>query len=443
MAYRLAGGAHPEPWWQETHGHIIAQARELTWPSRLVDVETKVCELVGDEFFDRLNSPGATPNGQWLRSLAEKAGTALRADVEDGGGDWERLWALLCGLALTTDQTPVGELSEAIREVRAKFPDIKDPYEVAMAEADRAVKLMADHGLEAVGADLIAGCRAAGEALLARDIYGSRFLLAAPFGFEEGEPDHWYAWDVDTCWLKLVVGAGAFGSAEDALSEWRDAVGAAASAAALSACPSGWPSWLLESCLAVGPVAEMLTGFEPRELIREYYRMRRRARVLTGFAYAETDSLGYDTGYAREAFLDWYETRHHDSSGAVSQPLDAILAEWAYDSPDEHSFYACSPHRIEMTASQIRDGHDDDCAGPAVELLPEWTRWCVERSGLDGEAAARSLEAAQSAAAVLVGGARGGRADEDDEKPFRRDEQGLLATRLQRRETRLAGCPGS
>jgi hypothetical protein len=37
-----------------------------------------------------------------------------------------------------------------------------------------------------------------GEALAARDAYGSRFLLAVPFSSREapGEGDHWYAWDV-------------------------------------------------------------------------------------------------------------------------------------------------------------------------------------------------------------------------------------------------------
>jgi hypothetical protein len=422
MAYRLAGGARPEPWWQESHGRIIARARALTWPARLVDVETQVCELVGDEFFDRLDSPEGSPNGQWLRSLAEKAGTALRAEAEKGGGDWEQLWALLCGLALTTPQPPVGEVGEAVRRVRAEFPGIKDPYDVAMAEVDRAVKLLVDHGLEAGDGELV-GCRSTGEALLARDVYGGRFLLAAPFGYEEGEADHWYAWDVDTCWFKAVVGAGVFGSAEDALSEWRDAVGAAASAATLSPCPSGWPSWLLRSCLQVGPVAEMLTGIEPRELLREYYRMRRRARVLNGYEYDETDSLGYDAGYAHEAFLDWYATRHHDSREAVSEAAAAILTEWTYDTPDQHSFYACSPHRIEMTARQIRDAHDTDCAGRAVELFPEWTRWCIEQSGLDGDAAARALEAAQSVAVVPARDASTGLADEGEEQmPFRRNE---------------------
>jgi hypothetical protein len=93
----------------------------------------------------------------------------------------------------------------------------------------------------------------------------------------EGAPDHWYAWDIDLCWIAVVAGAGVFASAQDALREWRDAVGPAASGAALSSCPAGRTAQLLGPYLRTGPLADMLQGNEPRDLIREYYRLRRRA----------------------------------------------------------------------------------------------------------------------------------------------------------------------
>ena len=131
LAYALAGGAEPRPWWGESHQRILAAARALTWPSRLVDLETQACRIVGDEFYERLNSrvTGLHPP-QWLRALAEETGAALRASVADGTGDWRQLRALLCGLALTA---PPGDTeSETAKLARARFPDIKDPY------ADRA-----------------------------------------------------------------------------------------------------------------------------------------------------------------------------------------------------------------------------------------------------------------------------------------------------------------
>ena len=71
----------------------------------------------------------------------------------------------------------------------------------------------------------------AGEPLVARDAYGSRFLVTVPFGYGQAQggsreqPDHWYAWDIDWCWTDMVVGAGVTGSAAEALREWQDAVG--------------------------------------------------------------------------------------------------------------------------------------------------------------------------------------------------------------------------
>jgi hypothetical protein len=207
LAYALAGGAEPRPWWGESHQRILAAARALSWPSRLVDLETQACRIVGDEFYERLNSrlTGLHP-AQWLRTLAEETGAALRASVAGGTGDWRQLWALLRGLALTA---PPGDTeSETAKLARARFPDIKDPYMTALAEAGKAAQLLADRGLATGTGHPADGCRATGDPLAARDAYGSRFLLVAPFGYDGEPPDHWYAWDIDSCWILTVTGAG-------------------------------------------------------------------------------------------------------------------------------------------------------------------------------------------------------------------------------------------
>ena len=168
----------------------------------------------------------------------------------------------------------------------------------------------------------------------------------------------------------------------------------------------------------------MLQGHEPRELIREYYRHRRRARDLAVSADASAGPAPFDAGQAHDAFLDWYAARHDDVAAAAAEAAGTILAEWGpQEALDERSFYACSPHRIEMAAHLIRQSYDADDANPALRLLPEWTQWCIEQSGLDDDHATRSREAARVAASTLVDdeddGAGGG---EDDEAPFRRQE---------------------
>jgi hypothetical protein len=367
LAYRLAGGASPEPWWRESHERVLARARALTWPSRLVDLETQACQIAGDEFYDRFQSPqtGLHPV-QWLRALAEETGAGLRAALAQGADDWQKLWALLCGLALTAPRTPTDAVSQTVLSVREEFPDIRDPYETALAEAGKVAELLANRGPEPGVGCPADGSRPAGEPLVARDAYGSRLLLAAPFGYDGGTPDHWYAWDIDLCWIAVVVGAGVFASAEDALREWRDAVGPAASGAALSPCAAGMTARLLAPCLQTGVLADMLEGREPRELIREYYRLRRRARDLTGSADAGAGSSPFDAGHVHDAFLDWYAARHEDVPGAVAEATGTILGEWGpREHLDERSFYACSPHRIEMAAHLIREGYFAGYANPA------------------------------------------------------------------------------
>lgn len=123
-----------------------------------------------------------------------------------------------------------------------------------------------------------------------------------------------------------------------------------------------------------------------------------------------------------EAFADWYATRH-DDPGAVTETAGTIREMWGPHSyPDERSFYACSPHRIEMAAHLIRESYSPEYANPALRLLPEWTEWCTARTGLGGDAAARSREAARCAAAALADDDDNEPAADDDEAPFRRHE---------------------
>ena len=171
--------------------------------------------------------------------------------------------------------------SETAKLARARFPDIKDPYVAVLAEAGKAARLLAGRGLPSGLGHAADGCRVAGDPLLACDTYGSRFLLVAPFSHDGEVPGHWYAWDIDACWILTVVGAGVFGSAQDALAEWQHAVGPAAGTALSPGAPET-TAGLLAPCLETGPLSDMLQGSEPRELIGEYYRLRRRARGLVG-----------------------------------------------------------------------------------------------------------------------------------------------------------------
>jgi hypothetical protein len=65
----------PSPWWPESHARILAAARADPWPSRLVDLETRACQLTGDEFYERIRSPGKGLHpSYWLAALAARTG---------------------------------------------------------------------------------------------------------------------------------------------------------------------------------------------------------------------------------------------------------------------------------------------------------------------------------------------------------------------------------
>jgi hypothetical protein len=446
LAYRMAGGADPAPWWRESHDRVLDRARAASWPEGRVGLEDLTCELVGGELYECLQRYGEGHHpAQWLVALMEAGGAALRSslagdfadnpgdggddgDGGDGAGDWRGLWSLLRGIALTAPRTPPEARGGPGLLASKYFPSIRDPHETALAEAGQAAKLLADRGVAALSPD--GGCRAAGTPLLARDEYGSRFLLAAPFGYEgeDGEAaGHWYAWDIDACWIDAVVGAGTFGSAAEALAEWRDAVGPRASGAVLAECPPELTARLLRQSLETGPFSEFMRGDEPPELMREYYRERRRARELSvSFGGAPDGAATFivDMDKARDEFLEWYAARHGPDAvpAGMAEAVDTITDQWGpHKDIDDLGFRACSPHRIETAARLIRNGHYGEHARPAITLLPDWTQWCAERTGLSGDAADRAREAAMSAAAALAD-ASAAVPDHADADPFRRPE---------------------
>ena len=272
-----------------------------------------------------------------------------------------------------------------------------------------------------------------GEALVARDAYGSRFLLAVTFsnGEAPGEGDHWYAWDIDTCWLVTVAGAGSFGSAEDALTEWRDAVGMTAADAGLSRCPGELAGWLLGQSARSGLLGEMLEGGEHRELIREYFRSRRRGQLVLGSLPG--DGRGTAVVSAAEIdtapFVDWYAGQHADAPKPgkfrkqAAETTGFLLDAWGpHEHPAEETVYCCSPHRVEMLGRLVRDAYLPKEGKAVLALLPDWVQWCADRAGLPAALVAPALEAARAEAANPVTDDHRPGDEDGDGAPFRRKE---------------------
>jgi hypothetical protein len=226
------------------------------------------------------------------------------------------------------------------------------------------------------------------------------------------------------------VGAGVFESAEGALAEWRDAVGATAAGAGFSRCRSGLAAWLLGPAVRTSPLGEMLTGGEHLELIREYFRSRRRGQLVVDLLPDDGEPAEpviapeIDTG----PFVDWYAGRHSDVPKpgkfrkAAAETAEFLLDAWGpREHPAEESVYACSPHRIEMLGGLVRDDFLPAEGNAVLRMLPDWVQWCADRAGLSGELATRALEAARAEAANPVAKDHVPGDDRDD-APFRRRE---------------------
>jgi hypothetical protein len=401
----------PPDWWQESHEAILARVRGTEWPSGPLDVETLAAEIVGDELHARMNTPGISglQPSRWLDALARAAEDALTMDIATDSGDWRRLWAFLYSLD---------------EETRLEFAATQ------LAKRD-------------LTADVPPGYQPTGESLLARDAYGTRFLLAASFFIPNGPdpsptPHHWYAWDLDWCSMGAVMAAGPCPSPAEAFAEWRAAVGPAATASGLSPCPPRLAMQLLQPALALGTIWEMVHGSEPRELMREYFRLSHRAYLLAEYLEdnfpeaTEDEPPGDEEEDAEElarqdtmqSFLNWHAERDNASGTSrnlTAQALETLIDAWTppFMSPDKAMFYACSPHRIEVTGILLRDDYEPDYANAALQLLPEWVQWCTEGSGLDSESAARSLETARAQAAIVTDE---NHAPDHNHDPFARQE---------------------
>jgi hypothetical protein len=228
-----------------------------------------------------------------------------------------------------------------------------------------------------------------------------------------------------------VVGAGAFGSAEDALAEWRDAVDMTAADARLSPCPGELAAWLVGPSARSGLLGDMLAGGEHRELIREHFRSRRRGQLV----------LGSLPGDGREAapvfaaeidtapFVDWYAGQHADAPKPgkfrkqAAETAEFLLDAWGpREHPAEETVYSCSPHRVEMLGRLVKDDYLPKEGNAVLALLPDWVQWCADRAGLPAALAAAALEAARAEAANPVAGDHGPGDEDRDGAPFRRKE---------------------
>ncbi len=258
--------------------------------------------------------------------------------------------------------------------------------------------LVAEHLDDAAAQRATRGRAVTGPAQWARNSYGTRWAVVAPFTCAEGSR-RWYLWDVDTCGYEIVtVHSGFYPSAETALAEWQQAVGPSAAEAALA--PADDTETL--DALVPGEVESIRFGGEDQAQFAEFLRSRRLGRTVrqaAGRARGRTlPRLSVETAaerFARQLRRIGHQDRpagdESDQGPAGAGDLAAEMAEsW---SPRGHpSLYPyCSPHKVDAAVSHLRDFYQDDFATQLIAVLPEWIRFLAEHTGMAADLTDRCL----------------------------------------------------
>jgi hypothetical protein len=264
--------------------------------------------------------------------------------------------------------------------------------------SESARELVAEHVGAPEARHVARGRAVAGPVLWARDAYGSRRAVVAPFTSADG-PDRWYLWDVDACGYEVVTVHSSFHpSAELALADWRESVGDAAAGAALTPVDDADS---LDDLLR-GELEEIRLGGEDQQQHAEFLRGRRlgkTAREAVRQAHGRT-SIRLTADDARERFAQRLRQLGHpdgpvgdgsDESPAGADELAAAMADaW---SPRYHPtlYPFCSPHKVALTVLFLRDFYKTDFAAELVAVLPEWVRFLAEQTDMAAELTQRCL----------------------------------------------------
>jgi hypothetical protein len=229
--------------------------------------------------------------------------------------------------------------------------------------------------------------RVTGPALWASDAYGSRWAMVVPFGSDAGS-ERWYLWDVDACGDQVfTVHSGFYPSAEEALTDWRAAVGGAAAADA-TLTPVDHGGFAAELLLREDGI--LYFGGESEQQFIEFHRGRRLAEAALAAVESKRNSgrEALTPESAATEFTAWLTARG-EAPEDIEEQAGELASSWPSEAPE--LFGTFSPHRVGLAVPHLRDFYQPDFAEKLVALLPDWITWLAERAGIAPELVERCL----------------------------------------------------
>jgi hypothetical protein len=374
----LAGPRERPEWFDASITGVLDRSDAVLAARGPRDLEEATARLLGAELHRAIN---AESRGLWFdwwfEHLVEAAVARIRVEASRDGA-WQASWWLLHGL------TSVGS------------PALAAAARTALGRARKDLR-RDEYRSQPEWLRLLPRISATGEVWQMRDVYGARFAVIAGFSYPDGTDPSVFLFDIDACGLVDLVGAGIFDDVAQAAATWRATVGDAADHTNPTPVVTGDQL----SCLVHCQTGEdMVKGTEPRAVMDNWFRARRRSHDLVqalrkrGVTLPEARSLfrDVDTEPMVEAFTVWSRTAH----GTEPDPeaVDALAAEWL-EGTLPGTQHAASPHRARYLLTLIDDWiPEDPVTVGAKALLPEWVRWNGEQADLPEDLINRAVAVA-------------------------------------------------
>ncbi len=348
-------------WFDPAIAAVLGQAHVVLEAQHPRALERLTSQLIGAQLHQVLVAKKA---GLWFdRWFAELvAATESRVREQADCGAWEAPFRLLHGLAAIgapdAAQRALGaanRLRKLIGRVSGQDPGPRWPLDVRRLRAD-------------------------GDVVRMRDVWGTRYAVIAGFSYG-GRDRSVFLFDVDTDFYNVVVGAGDFDDAEQAVAAWRQRVGDAATGARVQSVDHVGQ---LDCLVHLDMDESALPAIPDRSVTDNWFGAQRRLAELrtalrrSGTAPIVAASLyNVDTEPAVDEFSQWYRGRH--GAEPNRDAVEALADEWMSGVIPE-TRYSVSPARLHHQCELIDDWIDNDLTRTAIALLPDWVNWLAERA---------------------------------------------------------------
>jgi hypothetical protein len=345
---------------------MIAELTGLAVTRTDSDLEDELCTRIGRALSDLNDGPVDDHVGPdtFAGAVIDAAAKAVATKLAGDAGGWTHAWRLLTTVTGIVNHPLSERATETVDDLRAR------PGGDVLPETPT-------------------GPTMTGPVLWARDAYGSRFGVTAPFRTTDG-PERWYLWDIDACGHEpFTVHSRYHAGPDEALADWQAGVGTPAADGTIFVPVDDLH--LLDD-LMPRELGMMRPGGENVEQFAEYHRSKRLAEAVldaveAGQPHPTSAPADLDQTTAATTFAAWLRERRPEPDD-FDELVTELAGSWCVVGADR-LHHTCSPHRVALAVEHIRGYYEDNFAAGLIALLPDWTAWLNEHNATPAQLADR------------------------------------------------------